>query len=141
MNGRTLVDTALRATLLDDQQVLSPLPGAAGWYAEPGWPKPGYAGTSVIVGHVSWNRAPDVFWNLPRTRPGDEVVVTYSSGRRFEFTVTRSSAESKDAVPHDTSIWDANNPVPLLRLITCDPTTPVEHQHYLGNWVVWAIPS
>lgn len=141
MNGRTLVDTALRATLLDDQQVLAPLAGAAGWYAEPGWPEPGYAGTSVIVGHVSWNRVPDVFWNLPRTRPCDEVIVTYSSGRRFEFTVTRSSAESKDAVPHDTSIWDADNPEPLLRLITCDPTTPVEHQHYLGNWVVWATRS
>ena len=46
----------------------------------------------------------------------------------------------KKETPKDDSIWDAGNPRPLLRLITCDPTTPVKGGHYVGNWVVWAVP-
>ena len=47
-------------------------------------------------------------------------------------------AASKKGVPQDDSIWDHDNPEPRLRLITCDPTTPLEGGHYEGNWVVWA---
>ena len=32
----------------------------------------------------------------------------------------------------------ASNPNPVLRLITCDPETPINQGHYEGNWVVWA---
>ena len=39
--GRELVDASLGATKLDAQKVLAPPYGTAGWYAEPGWPKPG----------------------------------------------------------------------------------------------------
>ena len=56
----------------------------------------------------------------------------------MQFVVTRSAAVPKKATPKDDTIWDAGNPRPLLRLITCDPTTPVKGGHYVGNWVVWA---
>jgi hypothetical protein len=140
-HGVEQVDTSLRPAYLDKQDYLIPAPGAAGWYAEAGWPKPGYPGTSILVGHISWSHQPDVFWNLPRVRIGDTVVVTYTSGQKVRFTVTRSSPERKTSVPHDTSIWDAGNPRPLLRLITCDPSTTFVNHHYLGNWVVWAVPA
>jgi len=61
-------------------------------------------------------------------------------GDEVDFVVKRSKAVPKTQVPRDDSIWDAGNPRPLLRLITCDPTTPVEGGHYVGNWVVWASP-
>jgi hypothetical protein len=139
--GVEQVDTSLRPAYLDKEDFLVPAPGSAGWYAEAGWPKPGYPGTSILVGHISWSHQPDVFWNLPRVRFGDSVTVTYTSGQKVRFTVTRSSPERKTSVPHDTSIWDADNPRPLLRLITCDPSTTFVNHHYLGNWVVWAVPA
>lgn len=138
--GKELVDASLQPTYLDAQKVLAPPFGVAGWYAEEGWPKPGHTGASILVGHINHQGAPDVFWNLPQVRVGDTVTVTYASGTSVSWRVTRSSAESKTAVPQDDSIWDHDNPQPLLRLITCDPTTPLEGGHYEGNWVVWADP-
>lgn len=140
-SGAELVDASIQPVLLDNEDFLVPSPGTVGLYAEPGWPKPGYAGTSILAGHISWSHQPDVFWNLPEVRTGDRVVVTYSSGQEVHFRVTRSAPERKTSVPHDSTIWDADNPRPLLRLITCDPSTTFVNHHYLGNWVVWATPS
>lgn len=136
--GRDIVDASLQATRLDAHKVLAPPFGTAGWYAEPGWPKPGYTGASILVGHINHGGNPDVFWNLPQVRIGDVVTVTYGSGRTVKFKITRSEAASKKGVPQDDSIWDWDNPQPVLRLITCDPDTPINAGHYEGNWVVWA---
>jgi len=76
----------------------------------------------------------------PMTTPvlaGATVSVSYDSGDTVEFEVTRSAAVPKSRTPKDDSIWDAANPRPLIRLITCDPTTPLEGGHYVGNWVLW----
>ena len=110
----------------------------AGWYAEPGWPKPGNKGASILVGHINHQGNPDVFWNLPSVKLGDIVTVTYGSGRQVKFKITRSEAAPKTGVPKDDTIWDWDNPEPVLRLITCDPDTPLSGGHYEGNWVVWA---
>lgn len=136
--GRSIVDASLQATKLDSEKVLAPPFGTAGWYAEPGWPKPGYKGASVLVGHINHGSNPDVFWNLPQVKIGDIVTVSYGSGSTVKFKITRSEAASKKGVPQDDSIWDWDNPKPVLRLITCDPETPLNAGHYEGNWVVWA---
>lgn len=140
-SGRTLVDAKLVPSHLDDKGVLAPPFGVAGWYAEAGWAKPGWPGASILAGHIN-RRTPkvelDTFGHLTKVRPGDRINVTYSSGQSVTFTATKSKAPSKKAVPQDDSIWDASNPKPLLRLITCDPTTPVQGGHYKGNWVFWA---
>jgi hypothetical protein len=137
-SGRAIVDASLQATLLDAEKVLAPPFGTAGWYAEPGWPKPGYDGASILVGHINHGSNPDVFWNLPQVLIGDVVTVTYSSGEQVKFRITRSEPASKQGVPQDDSIWDHDNPDPVLRLITCDPQTPLQDGHFQGNWVVWA---
>ncbi len=138
--GEELVDANLQATQLDSENVLAPPFGTAGWYAEPGWPKPGFAGASILVGHINHGSNPDVFWNLPKASAGDVVTVEYTSGEQVKFRVTRSEAASKSGVPDDDSIWDYDNPDPVLRMITCDPQTSFEDGHYEGNWVVWAEP-
>lgn len=139
--GKTLVDANLVPSHLDGKGVLAPPFGVAGWYAEPGWAKPGWPGASILAGHIN-RRSPkielDTFGHLTQVRPGDKITVVYSSGQSTSFTATKSRALSKKAVPKDDSIWDSGNPQPVLRLITCDPTTPVEGGHYEGNWVVWA---
>lgn len=137
-SGRDLVDASLGPTKLDAQKVLAPPFGTAGWYAEPGWPKPGHQGASILVGHINHGGNPDVFWNLPSVKLGDIVTVTYGSGSTVKFKITRSEPASKKGVPQDDSIWDWDNPKPVLRLITCDPGTPLSGGHYEGNWVVWA---
>lgn len=136
--GKSIVDANLQATKLDSEKVLAPPFGTAGWYAEPGWPKPGHQGASILVGHINHGSNPDVFWNLPQVEIGDVVTVTYGSGTDVKFKITRSEAATKGGVPQDDSIWDHDNPDPVLRLITCDPETPLKDGHYEGNWVVWA---
>lgn len=136
--GRSIVDANLQATTLDSEKVLAPPFGTAGWYAEPGWPKPGHQGASILVGHINHGSNPDVFWNLPKVKVGDIVTVTYGSGNTVKFKITKSEAATKKGVPQDDSIWDHDNPEPVLRLITCDPETPLNEGHYEGNWVVWA---
>lgn len=139
--GRVLVDATLVPDRLDADGVLAPPFGVAGWYAEPGWAKPGWPGAAILAGHIN-RRSPslqlDTFGRLPQVRAGDRITVVYSSGDTVTFVATKSRALSKKAVPKDDTIWDAHNPKPILRLITCDPTTPVKGGHYEGNWVVWA---
>ncbi|HET6968672.1 MAG TPA: class F sortase [Ornithinibacter sp.] len=142
LGGDELVDAKLIPAGLDDEGILAPPPGVAGWYDEHGWPAPGFPGASILAGHINTRKyGPDTFARLPEVRPGAVVTVRYSSGDEVEFVVTRSKAVPKKQTPKDDSIWDADNPRPLLRLITCDPTTPVKGGHYVGNWVVWASPK
>ena len=142
LGGKELVDAGLIPAGLDDDGILAPPPGVAGWYDEEGWPKPGFPGAAILAGHINTRKnGPDTFARLPDVRPGAVVAVQYSSGDEVEFVVTRSKAVPKSRTPKDDTIWDADNPRPLLRLITCDPTTPVEGGHYVGNWVVWASPK
>ncbi|MBM6405562.1 class F sortase [Phycicoccus sp. CSK15P-2] len=136
-DGTSIVDAPIEPHGLDDSGVLSPPSGVVGWYDEAGWPKPGYPGAAILAGHVGVARA-DIFRDLPKAGPGDAVAVTYDSGDVVRFVVVRSSGVPKDQTPKDDSIWDAGNPEPLLRLITCDPTTPLRDGHYKGNWVLWA---
>lgn len=140
-SGRVLVDANLVPDKLDKDGVLAPPFGVAGWYAETGWAKPGWPGASILAGHIN-RRSPslrlDTFGHLPKVRPGDRITVVYSSTQTVTFSATKSKALPKTAVPRDDTIWDADNPRPVLRLITCDPTTPVKGGHYQGNWVVWA---
>mgnify|MGYP002759360186 CR=1 FL=1 len=139
--GRTIVNASLVPTYLDSQNVLAPPGGTAGWYAERGWALPGKRGASILVGHVTWGGAPDTFYNLLKVVPGNKILVTYTSGDRVSFTATQSRPVSKAAVPKDGTIWAANSPTPVLRLITCDPKTPINGGHFEGNWVVWANPG
>ena len=141
LGGDELVDAKLVPAGLDDAGILAPPAGVAGWYDEKGWPKPGYPGASILAGHINTRATgPDTFARLPEVRPGARIRVTYSSGDEVDFVATRSAAVTKRETPKDDTIWDAGNPRPLLRLITCDPTTPVKGGHYVGNWVVWAVP-
>ncbi|XVX20948.1 class F sortase [Actinomycetota bacterium] len=139
--GQRLVDADLTPAHLDEEAVLAPPFGLAGWYAEEGWAKPGWPGAAILVGHINHGSKADVFWNLPRAKAGDAVTVTFSSGQTTRFVVTRSQAVAKTEVPKSKDIWAADSKTPLLRLITCDPTTPLEAGHYEGNWVVWAKPA
>lgn len=151
-DGTVLVDTSLVPTYLQPNLELVPVFGTAGWYAEADWSrsKPGFPGPSILVGHISnLTGAPDVFGRLPEVRPGDVVLVRYDSGDEVSFLVSRSEPVNKDDavdVPDENGvsgtqiakdIWMPEGDQPVLRIVTCDPSTDFVGSHYLGNWVVF----
>ncbi|GAA4081649.1 class F sortase [Nocardioides kongjuensis] len=133
-----LVDAPVLPVVLDPSGVLAPPAGIAGWYHEPGWPRPGEEGAAIIVGHVDTRDGPDTFAELPAARPGDAVHVRYSSNDSVDFVVRRSASMAKTDVPHDDTIWDVRDGRAVIRLITCDPESRPVNGHYGDNWVVWA---
>ncbi|MFE3253568.1 class F sortase [Streptomyces sp. NPDC059209] len=109
-------------------------PDKAGWY-HPG-PTPGTNGPSVIAGHVTWDGAPTVFFDLARIDPGDRVEVARKDGRTAEFTVDRVATYPKDAFP--TVEVYRNLDHAGLRLITCGGDYSEADRRYADNVVVYA---
>lgn len=124
--------------------VLEPPDDSVGWYHEQGaWPKPGFPGPSVLVAHITHQGDPGPFFSLARVnglqsgaKIGDRIIVTYSSGDQVTFIVTDVDHPEKVELPGG-KIWNKTQK-PVLRLITCDPTTPFVNGHYLGNVLVYA---
>lgn len=158
ITGRPLSVAVLRdgdvllAADLDPQQavdgILTARPGRAGWYAAAGWPKPGALSTnrSIIVGHVRWGGAPDVFARLSDVRTGDTVRVRYSGGGEARFRVTRGPvAVGKTVVTGEADgeyrwVWRSDDPQQVLSLFTCDLDSGLRADgHLKGNWIVQAV--
>ena len=138
-SGRTLLTQSIGPVGLTNGE-LNPPGGVAGWYSGGGYVRPGYAGTSVLVGHITHAGAPDTFYNLPKARPGDRVLIRYKDGSQMAFRVTQSAGRDKKAAQYDGSIWGKTSG-PSIRLITCDLNTRIRAGHRTGNWVVWASPA
>ncbi|MFI7292040.1 class F sortase [Streptomyces anulatus] len=109
-------------------------PDKAGWYT-PG-PTPGAMGPAVIAGHVTWDGAPAVFFELAELDPGDRIAVRRADGRTAEFTVDRTAVYPKDAFP--TVEVYRNLDHAGLRLITCGGDYSEADSRYADNVVVYA---
>ncbi|WP_205014286.1 sortase domain-bontaining protein [Nocardioides albidus] len=88
--------------------------GDAGWYRL--GPRPGEPGGAVVVAHVHGPDGPDVFWDLARLRPGDEIRIR-RPGAVAVFVVDAVEQVPKSHLPAER-IWPTTT-APLLRLITC----------------------
>lgn len=113
---------------------LAPRSGRVSWYTNDA--KPGDAGISKILGHVTWN-GPDVFYNLHKVPVGAKVIVTYSGGGQKTFTVYNKEAKDKYALTKDQRIWGATKD-PILALVTCDGFSRMQGNHHVNNYVLWA---
>ncbi|ROS59545.1 sortase family protein [Frigoribacterium sp. PhB160] len=107
---------------------------SAGWYA--GGVVPGGVGPAIIAGHIDSSTGPAVFVDLADLAPGDEVLVTLSTGSVETFRVTGSERAAKAAFP--TSDVYGSSPTPSLRLITCDGRFDTSTGHYDDNLIVFA---
>ncbi|KYH46269.1 hypothetical protein AZH51_11695 [Branchiibius sp. NY16-3462-2] len=136
--GTTIVNASLIPIFVDPQGILAPPGGVAGYLNDRGWALPGYRGASILAGHVTYGGIPDSFYNLPQVVPGDKIIVRYSSGDQVTFVATKSAGKPKSTLSKDGTVWDSGSATPVLRLITCDPKTPIKNGHFEGNWVVWA---
>lgn len=130
------VNSALERLGLDKNRAMETPedPDKAGWY-HPG-PAPGANGPSIIAGHVTWDGAPTVFFDLARIDPGDKVEVARKDGRTAEFTVDRVATYAKDKFP--TVEVYRNLDHAGLRLITCGGDFSEADRRYADNVVVYA---
>ncbi|MET4927278.1 class F sortase [Streptomyces sp. PSRA5] len=130
------VDSTLERLGLDKNRAMETPedPDKAGWY-HPG-PAPGANGPSIIAGHVTWDGAPTVFFDLARIDPGDKVEVARKDGRTAEFTVDRVATYAKDKFP--TVEVYRNLDHAGLRLITCGGDFSEADRRYADNVVVYA---
>lgn len=109
-------------------------PALAGWFSQGA--APGALGPAVIAGHVTWDRAPAVFYRLGSVRRDDQVTVTRKDGKAVVFTVTRVAQFSKSRFP-SRAVYGAIDHAGL-RLITCGGTYDAARHRYLDNVVVFA---
>jgi sortase (surface protein transpeptidase) len=121
-------------TVQDGTMELPSDPAIAGWYTL--GPTPGALGPAVIVGHVTWNRAPGVFFRLGALRPGDLVRVARKDGTDAVFAVSRIARFDKAHFPTQAVFGGIDHAG--LRLITCGGAYDADAHRYLDNVVVFA---
>ncbi len=81
----------------------------------PGTVLPGQDGNAAIAGHRTTYGAP--FFSLNELAPGDDIVVTDTSGRTFTYRV---AAPPRSVGPDDVSVLDPTRSAQLT-LTTCNP--------------------
>ncbi|MFP5220368.1 MAG: class F sortase, partial [Actinomycetes bacterium] len=106
----------------------------AGYYT--GAPSPGALGPAVLAGHVDWDGAPGVFFDLHRLTAGDTVQVGRADGSSAVFVVTDVQQHGKDAFPTEQVYGDLDHAG--LRLITCGGAFDRRARSYEDNVVVFA---
>ncbi|MEZ5383825.1 MAG: class F sortase [Microthrixaceae bacterium] len=109
----------------------------AGWYEQTRLP--GDIGPAVFAGHIDSFTGPAVFARLGELQRDDEVTVTDADGNIRRFEVTRSGQYPKGDLPDD--VFESDDAIPELRLITCGGTFDKSSGHYLENFVIFARES
>ena len=120
--------------LRDGGEMETPRPAVAGWYT--GGAAPGALGPAVIAGHVTWDRAPAIFYRLGSLRKGNQVSVTRKDGKTAVFTVTRVAQFSRSQFPSDAVYGPIDHAG--LRLITCGGSYDAANNRYRDNIIVFA---
>lgn len=141
-----IIGAPMAPELTDEDGVLFPERGVAGWYAPPQWDTtPGELSDhpAVVAAHVIHSGAKDVFWRLKEVHAGDRAVITYADGTTAEFRMDADPVTvDKDALVQDAAYdwaWQLTEPGRKLTLITCE-LMPGSGFSGLSeeNWVVQA---
>jgi hypothetical protein len=106
----------------------------AGWFT--GAPAPGATGPAVMAGHVDWDGAPGVFYDLRLLAPADRITVERADGSSVVFAVISVEQFDKAAFPTDAVYGELDHPG--LRLITCGGAFDPGERSYTDNIVVFA---
>jgi LPXTG-site transpeptidase (sortase) family protein len=131
------VDVPIRAVGLEaDGQLQIPDETEVGWYGLGS--SPGEPGSSVLAGHVSWNRTTGPFFRLAEVEPGATIDVGLADGGTRTYAVVERAQYPKRELPADR-IWAADGPETLV-LITCGGAFNPDIHRYADNVVVYAVP-
>ncbi|MFN8423172.1 MAG: class F sortase [Anaerolineae bacterium] len=105
------------------------------WFNEERALRAGGKKTSVISGHLDDPYGPAVFYKVRMLVPGDEVEVTYQSGKRFVFVVEAKERYAFERTPVQ-KIFGATSRR-MLNLITCDGAWNAGQANYNQRLVVY----
>ncbi|MFX0539861.1 class F sortase [Ornithinimicrobium sp. Y1847] len=105
---------------LTAQGVIDPDQGEAIWYSGTNRAVPGQLGTAVIAAHMVYYEEPDVFADLGEVTEGDIVTIGYRNGSTREFVITDTMQLSKKGTQTSPEVWDDQQDVARIALITCD---------------------
>jgi len=107
-----------------------------GWYRF--GPRPGDAGSSVLVGHVaSAAQGAGLFYHLRDLPPGARIEVAYADGTTRAFVVRARREYPKGGLPDDLF---ARSGSARLVLVTCGGPYDAATGHYRDNIVLYAVP-
>jgi len=122
--------------LEEDGQLEVPDETEVGWYEYGS--APGLPGSTVLAGHVSWNRTVGPFHQLGNLEPGAQVDVIADDGTTRVYQVVERAVYDKDELPTDR-IWRTTGDETLV-LITCGGSYNPDIRRYRQNIVVYAVP-
>lgn len=89
-----------------------------GWYH--GSAKPGAGqGAGLYDGHNTGDQERGVFWDLPRVKIGDEIIIERGDGKVLTYHVVETSAPYLEDVDMDKMIQPADPDVEGLNIISC----------------------
>lgn len=135
------VEEGLHPSGLSDDGALSPDRGQLVWYTGHDRVRPGDPGTAVVAGHVSYRGDPDVFASLGTVTVGDEVQL-HDESSVTGWVVTDVDVVDKADLRHDPRVWDDQDDVARLVLVTCDDELGFRPDgHRVANLVVVAEPA
>jgi sortase (surface protein transpeptidase) len=109
-------------------------PADVGWFV--GSRSPGGPGPSVVAGHVTWDGAESVFFDLGDLSAGDRVRVHRADGSTAVFAVTARDTFPKDEFPTDQVYTGSHSPE--LVMITCGGDYDADQHYYDANVIVRA---
>ena len=100
--------------------------------------KPGAGSNAVFAGHITWNRAPAVFYDLGDLQAGDVVRLVSDDGREYTYEVFANF----DVDPYDTESLKVMAPTETdtVTLITCGGTwIPDPSEQFGGDYTTRTI--
>ncbi len=75
-----------------------------GWYSL-GF-RPGQKGNAVLAGHLDHpSGSPAVFWNLPKLKAGDKIIITDSNRNSYTFSVTHTEKYPHEPISLNRGFW------------------------------------
>jgi LPXTG-site transpeptidase (sortase) family protein len=107
-----------------------------GWYTSSS--KPGTAGATLIVGHMTGQRSLGVFTNLNKLVTGDVLTVERGDGAVFNYRVVRMTVFPLASVDMSSALVPVTPGKPGLNLITCAGTYLSAQQTYSDRLIVYA---
>lgn len=107
-----------------------------GWYD--GSAKPGQAGASLLVGHVSGVSSKGIFGTVDKLKPGDIIEVERGDGQKLTYKVASSQVYPNDAVDMNKALEPVAAGRQGLNLITCHGSFNASTHQYSERIVVFA---
>jgi len=94
---------------------------------------PGQGSNAVFAGHVTWDKAPAVFWSLSQLAPGDTISVLTQEGKELIYRVV----DNFTVDPNDPEAVKVMGPTKedTITIITCGGTfIPNSNDPYGGEY-------